>query len=56
VSADRTLALWDEALEILARPVVETGPDQLAIFADPTLPASLFDVDASDWHHERTAE
>jgi hypothetical protein len=55
-AALRTLAIWGEVEAILDRPPVETNADQLAIFADPTTPPTLFDVDAPDWTHERTAQ
>jgi hypothetical protein len=56
VSAQAALDAWATVDRILAQPVPETAPEQLALCADPTAPLALFDVDAPDWHHERTAE
>jgi hypothetical protein len=51
--AQRTLGIWTQVQATLDRPAETVAVKQLAVFADPTAPLALFDLDAPDWHHER---
>jgi hypothetical protein len=51
--AQRTLEIWTQVQATLDRPAETVAAEQLAVFADPTAPPTLFDLDAPDWHHQR---